>query len=104
MALRECGPLPFLTTRHNSSPILPLVIAAPMGARRGFTMADAGKSISLEEFQRLTQQAGLELPTEDLEGLKPLWELYLQHLSVLHSIDLKAEEIGLTFHPDWPSH
>lgn len=66
-------------------------------------MADAKESISLEEFQRLTQQAGLDLPTKELEGLKPLWELYRQHLSVLHSIDLKAEEIGLTFHPDWPS-
>ena len=66
-------------------------------------MANAGESISLEELQRLTQQAGLDLPPEELEGLKPLWELYLQHLSVLHSIDLQAEEIGLTFHPDWPS-
>ena len=67
-------------------------------------MADTGESITLEEFQRLTQQAGLQLPTEELGSLKPLWELYLQHLRVLHSIDLKAEEIGLTFHPDWPSH
>ena len=32
-----------------------------------------------------------------------LYDLYYEYVQQLHSIDLKAEEIGLTFRPDWPS-
>ena len=47
--------------------------------------------------------AGFDLSQEELEHLKPLYDLYLQHVNQLHSIDLQAEEIAVVFHPDWPS-
>jgi hypothetical protein len=66
-------------------------------------MAQAGgPTISLEEFRFLAERAGLGLSDEELEELKPLYELYLPHIQLLHTADLKAEEISLEFHPDWP--
>jgi Asp-tRNA(Asn)/Glu-tRNA(Gln) amidotransferase C subunit len=62
-----------------------------------------GDSITPEEFKRLTEQAGLGLSDEELEKLRPLYELHLPYLAQLHSIDFKSEEISLAFHPDWPS-
>jgi hypothetical protein len=29
--------------------------------------------------------------------------MYSHYIQQLHSIDLQAEEIGLNFHPEWPS-
>ena len=48
------------------------------------------------------QCAGLGMTDQELEDLKPLYDLYTQHTEILHSIDFGAEEIGMTFHPDWP--
>ena len=59
--------------------------------------------LTLDEFRLLTEQAGLGMSPEELGELKPLYELYLQQVKLLHSVDWKAEEIGVAFHPDWPS-
>ena len=59
--------------------------------------------MTLEEFKLLTERAGLGLSADELEELKPLYERYFAHVELLHSIDFQAEEIALTFHPDWPS-
>ncbi len=61
------------------------------------------EDISLDEFRLMTQRAGLPLSHQEIEELKPLYDLYYEYVRQLHSIDLKAEEIGLTFRPDWPS-
>ena len=58
--------------------------------------------VSFEEFRQMAQRAGLGMTTQELEDLKPLYDLYAQYTEILHSIDLGAEEMGLTFHPDWP--
>ena len=58
--------------------------------------------ISLEEFRTMADRAGLGLNTEELERLKPLYEGNLKHTNLLHSLDLKKEEIDMCFHPDWP--
>ncbi len=58
--------------------------------------------ISIEEFRLMSERAGLGMTTQELEDLKPLYDLYAQHTEILHSIDLGAEEMGMTFHPDWP--
>jgi hypothetical protein len=60
------------------------------------------EKISLEEFRLMADRAGLGLSTEELERLKPLYEVNLQHTKLLHSLDLKKEEIDMSFHPDWP--
>ena len=59
--------------------------------------------VSFEEFRLMAERAGLGMTTQELEDLKPLYDLYTQYTETLHSIDFGAEEIGLTFHPDWPS-
>ena len=59
------------------------------------------ESVTRDDFKRMTELAGLGLRPEELEELKPLYELYAQYIKTLHSIDFQAEEIGMTFHPDW---
>ena len=58
--------------------------------------------VSFEEFRLMAERAGLGMTTQELEDLKPLYDLYAQYTEILHSIDFGAEEIGMTFHPDWP--
>ncbi len=66
-------------------------------------MSSAQKpGVSFEEFRLMTERAGLGMTRQELEELKPLYDLYAQHIEILHSIDLGAEEMGMTFHPDWP--
>ncbi len=61
------------------------------------------QAVTSEQFKLMTELAGLGLAPEELEELKPLYELYAEYIKILHSIDFQAEEIGMTFHPDWPS-
>lgn len=70
-------------------------------------MSSAGNQeiteISIEEFRLMSEQAGLGLNQQELDELKPLYDLYFEYIKQLHSIDFQAEEIALAFHPDWPS-
>lgn len=67
-------------------------------------MATPGhQGVNAEQFAVMTQLAGLNMRQEEIDELKPIYELYQEYIRLVHSIDLKAEEIGLTFHPDWPS-
>ncbi len=60
------------------------------------------EGVTLEEFKLMTDRAGLGLSPQELEELKPLYELYLPYIKLLHSIDLmRGEEISLDFHPGW---
>ena len=59
------------------------------------------EEISLEEFRRLTDHAGLGLSQEELDELKPQYDLYMRQSRLIHEIDLKAEEIAVIFRPDW---
>ena len=61
----------------------------------------SGPTITSEELKFLADRAGLGLSLDEVEELKPLYEMYLQHIEPLRAVDLKAEEIGLAFHPDW---
>ena len=63
--------------------------------------SDAG-SVTPEEFKLMADRAGLGMSQAELDDLKPLYDLYAQYINLLHSLDLQAEEIGVTFHPDWP--
>lgn len=55
-----------------------------------------------EDFRLLVERAGLALTDAELEALKPLYEVYLETVRPLQSIDLKAEELGVEFRADWP--
>ena len=61
------------------------------------------EGISLEEFRLMAERAGLGLTQDELAELMPLYELYLPHIKLLHSVDLGTEEIGVAFHAGWPS-
>jgi hypothetical protein len=59
-------------------------------------------AVTPAEFKLMADRAGLGMSQAELDDLKPLYDLYTQYIQLLHSIDLQAEEIGVTFHPDWP--
>jgi hypothetical protein len=63
--------------------------------------SDAG-GVTPEEFKLMADRAGLGMSQAELDDLKPLYDLYAQYINLLHSLDLQAEEIGVTFHPEWP--
>ena len=62
-----------------------------------------GASVTPEEFKLMSDRAGLGMSQEELDHLKPLYDLYALYLQQIHSIDLGAEDMGVAFHPEWPS-
>lgn len=61
------------------------------------------QEVSLETFKTMADLAGLGMSQSELEELKPLYDLYLNYVNQLHSIEFGAEEIALSFTPDWAS-
>ncbi len=61
------------------------------------------QEVSLETFKTMADLAGLGMSQSELEDLKPLYDLYLNYVNQLHSIDYGAEEIALSFEPEWAS-
>jgi hypothetical protein len=61
------------------------------------------EAVTAEEFRQMADRAGLGMSQEELDDLKPMYDLYAQYTHLLHTIDLADEEIGVTFHPDWPA-
>ena len=57
--------------------------------------------ITLEEFRTLAARAGPDLTTEELEALKPMYDLYSGRASSLFEMDLDMEDLAVTFAPDW---
>ena len=62
-----------------------------------------GNQVSLDLFKTMTELAGLGMSAEEIEQLKPLYDLYARYIDVVHSVEFGAVEIGVTFHPDWPA-
>ena len=60
------------------------------------------QDISIEEFKLLADMAGLGMDRDELEDLKPIYDLYADYARQLHTIDFGAEEMVVEFHPDWP--
>jgi hypothetical protein len=58
-------------------------------------------SISLEEFATLVRRAGMSLNPEELELLKPTYEIYMAPVEAMQALDLDAEDLALTYIPDW---
>lgn len=63
---------------------------------------EASSPVSMEKFKTMAELAGLNMTDQELEELKPLADLHFQYSSQLHAIDLDAEEIAVSFAPDWP--
>ena len=58
--------------------------------------------MSLDEFQQLADRAGLGMSRQEVEELKPIYDLYAAYARDLHEIDLGATEMIVEYHPDWP--
>ena len=58
--------------------------------------------VTMEEFRFMADRAGLGLNDEELQELKPIYDLYAAYAAQLHAINFGAEEMVTEFHPDWP--
>ena len=58
--------------------------------------------VTLERLKIMAELAGLNMTDQEVEDLKPLFDLHFQYANQLHTIDLGAEEIALSFTADWP--
>ncbi len=56
--------------------------------------------ISMEEFRFMADRAGLGMDQQELEDLKPIYELYLEHIAMVHSVEFGPEEMVVEFRPD----
>ncbi|MDA1128269.1 MAG: hypothetical protein O2913_06175 [Chloroflexi bacterium] len=61
---------------------------------------DKPPEISMEEFRFLADRAGLGMNLQELEDLKPVYELYLEYTALVHSVGFGPEEMVVEFHPD----
>ena len=64
-------------------------------------MADSSET-SMEEFRMLADRAGLGMSQEELDALKPIYDVYAAYARELHTLSFGAEEMVVEFHPDWP--
>ena len=60
------------------------------------------EEVSLESFRMLAELAGLGMTEQELEELKPIYDLHYEYVKQLHSLNLGAEEMAVSFQPDWP--
>ena len=58
--------------------------------------------MSIDEFQQLADRAGLGMSRQEVEELKPIYDLYAAYARQLHDIDFGATEMIVEYHPDWP--
>ena len=58
--------------------------------------------IPIEELQQMADRAGLGMSRQEVEELKPIYDLYAAYAVQLHEINFGAEEMVVEFHPDWP--
>lgn len=58
--------------------------------------------VSLEELKLMADLAGLGMDQDELEELKPIYDLYAEYARQLHDIEFGATEMVVEFRPDWP--
>ena len=57
---------------------------------------------SMAEFKMLADRAGLGMSQQELDELKPIYDVYATYAQELHTLSFGAEEMVVEFHPDWP--
>ncbi|HIN06894.1 MAG TPA: hypothetical protein EYM65_11790 [Dehalococcoidia bacterium] len=60
------------------------------------------QQVSIERLKLMAELAGLNMTDEEVEEIKPLFDLHYQYAKQLHDVDLGAEEIAVSFEADWP--
>jgi hypothetical protein len=58
-------------------------------------------NITLEDFKVIVQRAGLDLTTEEMEYLLPMYQQLAGQVSMLHDPGLPLQEPAVTFPADW---
>lgn len=64
---------------------------------------EVSQEVSIERLKIMAELAGLNMTEQEVEELKPLYDLHFQYARQLHAIDLGAEEIAVSFEADWPN-
>jgi hypothetical protein len=65
-------------------------------------MATQGSdNITLEGFRVIVQRAGLDLTSEELEHLLPMYQQLASQVDMLHDPALPLAEPAVTFPADW---
>ena len=60
------------------------------------------REVTIEEFRLMADLAGLGMDQDELEELKPIYDLYAQYAQQLHTIEFGSVEMVVEFRPDWP--
>ena len=63
----------------------------------------SNREMPLERLKIMAELAGLNMTDQEVEDLKPLFDLHHQYANQLHAIDLGAEEIAVSFDADGPA-
>jgi hypothetical protein len=58
--------------------------------------------VSMDTFKTMIEIAGLGMTEQEIENLKPLYDLYAKYVTTVHSVEHGAEEVAAVFHPEWP--
>ena len=53
--------------------------------------------MSQQDIAILLERAGVTPASKDIEGIRSLWEKFLERLSVLHAVDLEDEAVAGLF-------
>jgi hypothetical protein len=65
-------------------------------------MATQGSSnVTLEDLKVIAQRAGLDLTTQEMEHLLPMYQQLASQVSMLHDPALPLAEPAVTFPADW---
>ena len=59
------------------------------------------QGVSEEAFRFMVERAGLELNAEDMASLKQMYELFADQVASLHELDLGAEDLAVSYWPQW---
>ncbi len=59
------------------------------------------EGIPMDEFRVIVQSAGFSLTNEELESLKPMYDLYAGPIAEMHKFDMAAEDLAVVFAPEW---
>ena len=65
-------------------------------------MTPAGRrDVTPEEFEVLVRRAGLNLTSEEMQRLRPMYQQLAEQIAMLHDPSLPLEEPAVTFPAAW---
>jgi hypothetical protein len=59
------------------------------------------EGMSLDHLRVLAERAGLGMTHEELAALKPMFDHYARQIKGLFEVDLGAEDLAVTYSPNW---